>query len=180
MAVPSKDGSIHITVNYERLDDTSIIGKLPIPRTDFTPDSLDEGKNFTTFDLLSGFFVTSILPASVDLTVFGTPPGLYKWRRMTQGASGAPGTLYCAMNHVSEGLLKMRMYIDDANVFACDPATHIASMRTFLDHWQDHNLKVALAKARASSTFIDSLGFTISEMDVASSYLQGPAFFSHG
>ena len=162
VVVPKKDGSIRITVNYKRLNDVSIIGKLPIPRIDEVLESLGEGKVFTTFDLMSGFFQTAIHPDSVELTAFCTPHGLFEWLRMPQGASGAPGTFQRLMNRVTDGLTNVRMYIDDAIVFDPDPATHISSLGTFLDRLRQHNLKLAPAKARIGATSIDFLGYTIS------------------
>lgn len=44
VALPKKDGSICISVNYQRLHDVSIIGKIPIQRIDEILDCLGEGK----------------------------------------------------------------------------------------------------------------------------------------
>ena len=56
--VRNRDGSIRITVDYKRLNAVSIVGKLPLPHLDEVLDALGEGKLYSTFDLMSGFFRT--------------------------------------------------------------------------------------------------------------------------
>lgn len=70
-------GSTRIIVIYQQLNDVRILGRRPTPRIDRVLDSLGGGKVSTTFNLLSGFFQTSIHPARVKLTAFYAPQDLY-------------------------------------------------------------------------------------------------------
>lgn len=73
VAVSKKKGSNHIPVNYKRLEDFSIIGKLPIRRGDEVRDPLGEGEVFTTLCWMSGLFQTAIHSTAVELMAFCVP-----------------------------------------------------------------------------------------------------------
>ena len=53
--IPKKSGGVRITVNYKKLNQNSKLSQLPIPRMDQVLDSLDSGRVFSLFDLVSSF-----------------------------------------------------------------------------------------------------------------------------
>lgn len=62
------------------------------------------------------------------------------------------------MNRVTKGLSNVFMYIGDAIVFNRDPAAHIASLRAFLFHFQQHQLGIAPFETCTGAPSIDFLG----------------------
>ena len=76
--IPKKSGGVRITVNYKKLNQTSKLSQLPIPRVDQVLDSLGSGRVFYLFDLVSSFHQITAHKDTVPLTAFCTPTGLYE------------------------------------------------------------------------------------------------------
>ena len=53
--IPKNSGGIRITANYKKLNKSSILGQLLIPRVDEVPDKLGTGQIFSLFDFVSSF-----------------------------------------------------------------------------------------------------------------------------
>ena len=87
---PKKDGGVHITINYKKLNTISSLGRLPIPRVDEILDSLSEGRISFLFDLVSSFHQITIDKDTMPLTAFCTPDRLFEWLVEPQGSSAAP------------------------------------------------------------------------------------------
>ena len=164
--VRKKDGSIRITVDYKKLNAVSIVGKWPLPRIDEVLDVLGKGKIFSTFDVMSGFLQNAIDSDSVELPAFITPRGLYQHLRMPQGHSGEPSAFVRLMQIVIAGLQSVCMYLDDAIVFNRTSSLHVQSIREFLARLEEHNLKLAPAKAIIGATKVAFLGHDISPSGV--------------
>ena len=73
VAIPKKDGSVRIAVNYKKLNAISSLAQIPIPRVDEVLDSLGKGRIFSLFDLLSSFHQITIDKDTIPLTTFCTP-----------------------------------------------------------------------------------------------------------
>ncbi|CAM9662878.1 unnamed protein product [Sphacelaria rigidula] len=137
--------SMTLTVHYQRLNRVTVVGKLPIPRSDEGSDSLGEGKIFNTFHLASGFFQIIIHPDAVPLKTFCTPSGLYEWLRMPQGAATAPGCLHRLMQRVTDGLEHLIMYLDDAIAFDASLKALLRTLRKLLSRLRACNGVAALS-----------------------------------
>lgn len=81
---------------------------------------------------------------------------------MPQEAAGAAGSFQVLMQQDTEGLERVKVYVDD--VFAYDqyPSTHVQTVRGFLARLDYHDLKRAPSKACIGVTNIDFLGQSIS------------------
>ena len=77
-------------MNYKKLNQTSKLSQLPIPRVDQVLGSLGSGRVFPLFDLVSPFHQINAHKDTIPLTAFGTPTGLYEWLVMPQGSSASP------------------------------------------------------------------------------------------
>ena len=79
VVIPKKSGGARITVNYKKLNQTSKLSQLPIPRVDQVLDSLGSGRVLSLFDLVSSFDQINAHKDTVPLTAFCTPTSLYEW-----------------------------------------------------------------------------------------------------
>ena len=162
VCVPKKSGGICITVNYQKLNKVTEIPQIAIPRVDEVLHTLGVGSVFSVFDLFSGFSQLTIHPATIPLTVFCTPNGLYEWLRMPQGAAGAPAWFVSVMRLVMAGLDNIRMYLDDAIGSDDCPLHHVATSATLFARLRLHKLKLSPDKSRVEAVRVDFLGHIIS------------------
>ena len=70
------------------------------------------------------------------------------------------------MQIVIAGLQSVSMYVDDAIVFNRTPSLHVQSIREFLARLEEHNFKLAPAKATIGATKVAFLGHDISPSGV--------------
>ena len=89
--IPKKSGGVRIPVNYKKLNQSSTLRQLPIPRVDQVLESLGKERVFSLFELVSLFHQITTHMETVHLTAFGTPRGFYQWLAMPQGSSVSPG-----------------------------------------------------------------------------------------
>lgn len=101
VAVPKKNGSIRITVNYNRPHSVIIVGKWPLWCIYEVMVSRGNGKNLSTFDLSSSLFQIIIHPESTGFTAFATPRDLYRWFLMPQCHAAAPSVFAPFMQRVT-------------------------------------------------------------------------------
>ena len=91
VVIPKKSGGARITVNYKKLNQTSKLSQLPIPRVDQVLDSLGSGRVLSLFDLVSSFDQIKAHKDAVPLKAFCTPTSLHEWFVLPQGSSALPG-----------------------------------------------------------------------------------------
>ena len=87
VVVKKKDGNIRLCVGYRQLNSATPVDAYPMPRTDKLIDKLG---NITTLDLACGYWQVSMQEGDRAKSAFTTPKGLYQFRVMSFGLSGAP------------------------------------------------------------------------------------------
>ena len=133
VAIPKKDGSVRIAVNYKKLNAISSLAQIPIPRVDEVLDSLGKGRIFSLFDLLSSFHQITIDKDTIPLTALCTPTRLFERLVMPHCSSAAPGWFVNVINEVIQGLDRVAADLDDVIVFDLDPATHVDNIRSLFE-----------------------------------------------
>ncbi|CAB1110148.1 unnamed protein product [Ectocarpus sp. CCAP 1310/34] len=131
VAIPKKDGSVRITVNYKRLNALVDLDGQPFPRVDGILDTLCTGKVFSIFDLNSAFHQIVCDEDTVPLTAFCTPTQLFEWLRMPQGANASPSWFVKVINRVVHGLERVLAYLDDDICFDEEPLGHVLNLIEF-------------------------------------------------
>ncbi|CAB1114482.1 unnamed protein product [Ectocarpus sp. CCAP 1310/34] len=167
VAIPKKDGSVRITVNYKRLKALVDLDGQPLPRVDGILDSLYTGKVFSIFDLNSAFHQIVCDEDTVPLTAFCTPTQLFEWLRMPQGANASPSWFVKVINRVVHGLERVLAYLDDVICFDEEPLGHVLNLIEFFKRLRQYNLKLSAGKARVGATHANFLGHTISPAGVS-------------
>ena len=159
VAIPKKDGNVQMTVNYKKLNVTSFLGQLPIPRVDEVLKSLRKGRIFSLFDIVSSFHQITIDKDTISLIAFCTPTRLFECLTMPQCSSSSLGSFVKAVNEVIKDLEGDAAYLDDVVVFDPDAASHVDNSRALFQRLRNHNLNLSPAKAKLGATGAD-LGHT--------------------
>ncbi len=102
--VTKNDGSTHFCVDYYKSNDVTRKDTYPLPRIDDTLDALWGSQYFSTLDLYSGYWQVKMDPADIDMTVFVTRQGLFRFTVVPFGLCNAPATFERLMELVLSGL----------------------------------------------------------------------------
>ena len=103
MLVKKKDGSLHLCVDYRRLNSVSQFDGYPMPRVDDLIDQIGQAKFISTLDLTRGYWQVSVAEEARHKTPFITPFGLFQFIVMPFVLSWAPATFQRMMDHLLRG-----------------------------------------------------------------------------
>ena len=135
VVVPQKSGGVLVTVNYKKLNDSSRLSQLPIPRVGQVLDSLGTEYILSFFNLVSSFHQITAHKDAVPLTAFCTPMGLYEWLDMPQGSSVSPDWFVKVINEVTEGLEQVPAYL--WTMSSCSIQTRQSTSKPFVPSLSD-------------------------------------------
>ena len=98
--VPKKSGEIRLCIDYRELNKRTVKDAYPLPLVDEVQDRLSGCSVFSTLDLQCGYWQLPVNPADIQKTAFCPGPGmgLYQFKRMPFGLTGAPGSFQCLMD----------------------------------------------------------------------------------
>ena len=104
VVVKKKDGDIRIYIDYRKLNALTKRDAYPMPRIDDILDELGQAKYITTLDLAKGYWQVLGNLQDQEKTAFSSLLGLFQFKRMPFGLSGAPCTFQSLMDRVINGL----------------------------------------------------------------------------
>ena len=167
--VKNRSGELRFCVDYRKLNEVTLNDSHPIPNIADILDSLGDATYFSTLDLRSGYWQIPVAPSDRSKTAFVTSSGLFEFNRMSFGLKTAPATFQRAMEIVLAGLTFeiCLCYLDDVICFGRTLAEHNDRLRTVLDRFRQHNLRVKLEKCRFAETKIAFLGHTVSKEGIS-------------
>ena len=162
--VPKKSGELRLCVDYRELNKKTTRDAYPLPLPDEVQDRLSGSTVFTTLDLQSGYWQVPVNPNDQEKTAFCPGPGmgLYEFRRMPFGLSGAPSTFQRLMDRILRGLPFVTTYIDDILVHSKDTETHSHHLRRVFQRLADAGLTLRGKKCRIGLTTVAYLGHVFS------------------
>ncbi|KAK3749114.1 hypothetical protein QZH41_019410 [Actinostola sp. cb2023] len=167
--VKKKDGSTRFCVDYRKLNDVTRKDAYPLPRIDATLDAMGGAVYFSTMDLASGYWQVEVDPSDRDKTAFTTFKGLFEFRVMPFGLTGAPNTFQRLMDSVLSGLQfdTCLVYLDDIVIFSKTFDEHIGHLRQVFSRLRESGLKVKPSKCYLLRDSVPFLGHIISKDGVA-------------
>ncbi|GFS07107.1 Pol polyprotein [Elysia marginata] len=160
IGIVRKDGSIHLCVDYQKLDAFTMRDAFPLSRIDESIDAIDGDGFFSTLDLASGYHQVAIHEDDQEKTAFNTP-----FARMPFGISGAPATFHRLMqssiNHLilSSGLPWVHG--------RCDFDERLKRLNTVFESLREIGLKLNPDKCRFGAREARYLGHGISKKGIA-------------
>ena len=134
----------------------------PMPRIDDLIDRLEGAKYIITLDLTRGYWQVPMAKESQPLTAFATPFGLYQFRVMPFGLSGAPATFQRLVDGVIRWLEDFSAaYLDDLIIYSTRWKEHLHQLRAVFGHLRDAGLTAKPRKCQFGMSHCVYLGHVV-------------------
>ena len=147
--VKKKDGSLRLCVDYRRLNARTTVDAYPMPRIDDLLDRLGQARFLTTLDLARGYWQVPMADEDRSKTAFTTHMGLFQFRVMPFGLSGAPATFQRMMDSLVCGLESFAAaYLDDLVIHSQSWVDHLQHIRHVLQRLREAGLTAKPAKCQ--------------------------------
>ena len=160
--VKKKDGSLRLCVDYRRLNTVTPPDAYPMPRIDDLIDRLGGAKYITTLDLAKGYWQVPVAEKDKPKTTFTTPFGLYQFRVMPFGLSGAPATFQRTMDRLIQGMEAFTgAYLDDLVIYSQTWEEHLGHVRCMLQRLREAGLTANPAKCQFAMAECSYLGHIV-------------------
>ena len=119
---------------------------------------------FSTLDLQSGYWQLPVCPSDQAKTAFCPGPGmgLYEFKRMPFGLTGAPSSFQQLMDKVLRGLPFVTIYLDDILIHSATTSDHISHLRSVFTRLSDAGLTLKGRKCHLGLKSVTYLGHTFS------------------
>ena len=165
--VPKKDGSLHMCVDYRRLNSLSDADAYPMPRIDDLINRLGDARYISTLDLTRGYWQVPVAPQSRSRTAFTTPFGLHEYTVMPFGLQWAPATFQRMKDVLLKGVREYaEAYLDDLVIFSSTWEEHCQHIKTVLCRLQEAGLTAKPAKCQLGRRQCVYLGHLVGNGEV--------------
>ena len=167
--IKKKDGSFRPCIDFRKLNNVTVPEKFPIPMISDILQSMHGAKFFTTLDLESSYWQTSINESDKQKTAFSTQTGHFEFNVMPFGLKNAPAIFSRLMSNVLAGLIgpSVLVYLDDIIIFSENLTDHLEKLKLVFERLQKYNLKLKLRKCQFLCNSIKFLGHEISSKGIA-------------
>lgn len=164
LAVPKKDGTIRVVVDYRQLNKKTKRDAYTLPLMDSIFDGLHGAQLFTTLDAASGFWQVAMHPDSVEKTAFTSAVGHFEWLVMPMGLTNSPATFQRVMDIVLADIIGkfVYVYLDDVVVFSSDFDSHLEHIVAVVDRMREAGIRLSPKKCRFAFKEVALLGFRVS------------------
>ena len=163
IAVPKKDGTVRMCVDYRTLNERTRSDVFPIPLITDVLDKLQGKTIFSTLDLKSGYWQIPITEESREITAFTTLDGHYEFTRLPFGIKNAPAEFSRIMQQVLGGLAFVEIYLDDITIHSKSFAEHLEHIEVVFKRLAEANLFLNKKKCHFAKKEIEVLGHIVCE-----------------
>ena len=122
---------------------------------------------FSKIDLSKGYFQCELDEESKQLTVFATPKGLYRLKRLVMGFTCASEIFQCEIGEVLKGIPSVGHIQDDILIFAKNLTEHNAILEQVLRRLEAAGLTINRSKSAFGVREVHFMGMLIAESGIA-------------
>ena len=162
--VRKKTGDIRICIDYRELNKRTVKDAYPLPCPDEVQDHLAGSVIFSTLDLQSGYWQLPVNPSDRAKTAFCPGPGLglFQFRRMPFGLTGAPASFQRLMDTILRDLPFVTTYLDDVLIHSPSTEEHESHLKVVFDRLQSAGLTLRGGKCSIGVCQVRYLGHVFS------------------
>ena len=167
--VPKPNGKWRLVLDFKNLNKaTRNYYKWPLPDIKEMLNRIGDSRPrfFAVFDLTSGYYQAPIGKESRKYTAFATRRGVYRWRRLPMGLTGAGSYFQHSLStQVLQGLLHhgVELYLDDCMVHANTLEEYISRLRDVFLRFRNSSITLNPSKCKLGLTQVEYVGHTVDE-----------------
>ena len=162
VAVPKGD-EIRLTIDMRQPNRAIKRSHYPVPTLDEILQQFNNCKLFTKIDLNNGYHQISLHPDSRELTTFITHQGLFRFKRLVQGANSAFEEYQRCIANLFQNEELIANICDDILVAGKSESEHDKNLRTCLNILKKNNLTINEQKCIWKAKEVNFYGHIISE-----------------
>nr|GEU94527.1 putative reverse transcriptase domain-containing protein [Tanacetum cinerariifolium] len=161
--VKKKDGSLHMCIDYRKLNKLIVKNHYPLPRSDDLFDKLQEARYFSKIDLQSGYYQLRVHEDDISKTKFRTRYEHFEFTIMPFGLTNAPAVFMDLMNKVCKPYLDkfVIVFIDDVLIYSKTKEDHEVHLKLVLELLKKKRLYAKFSKCEFWLQEVHFLGHVI-------------------
>nr|GEW07660.1 hypothetical protein [Tanacetum cinerariifolium] len=134
-AMPKKDGSFRMCIDYRDLNKLTIKNHYPLPMIDDLFDQLQGSRYFSKIDLRSGYHQLRVLEEDIPKIAFRMRYGHFEFTVMPFGLTNAPAVFIDLMNRICGLYLDkfVIVFIDDILIYSKSKEEHEVHLKLILE-----------------------------------------------
>ena len=162
--VKKKDRTIHLCIDYQKVNGVTVKDSYPLPRIKDCLDALSGSQWFCTLYLASGYWQVEMAKNNMEKTVFSMGSCLYQFSVMPLGLCNAPTTFERLIERVLIALpwQILLIFMDDVIVHAESFEQVVRRLRLVFEWLRPANLKLSPKKCVLFQRKVTFLGHIVS------------------
>ena len=152
-------------IDFRALNQVTERDSFPLPSIEANLQSLAGSAVFSCLDSAGAFHCINVSEESRPLTAFGTPLGLFQFRKMPFGVLSGPSiysrTVLKALEHLPSHF--WLVYLDDIIIHSKNTRDHLNHLEKILDAHARAGMKLKLSKCLIAKKTVTYLGHQVSE-----------------
>ena len=165
-AVEKEDGTIRITVDYQKLNELIMDENYPMASVADLYCALQEADTFSRIDLTSAYHQLPVHEDSIEYTAFTCEFGTFEYLVMPMGIKTAPAWFQRFMEHVLQKYIEqnvLKVYMDDNFLFTHGLEAHLNIALEIINTLKLRSLKASEKKSIVAVEEIEILGHVVSK-----------------
>ncbi len=161
--VKKPDGSIRLTIDFRKLNNSTVKDSYPLPRIEEIFTYLSKAKIYSSKDLAHCFYQIKLDVNSQPMTAFACQWGFFQYTVMPMGLCNSVATFSRVMAQCLDGLIGVIavVYLDDVLVFSENNEDNFNHVQLVIERLRLHNLKIKLSKCKFARRKIQFLSHII-------------------
>lgn len=167
VCVMKDSGEIRQTIDMRLANKAILRERHPVPTVKEMLAGLEGAKVFSKLDLNQGFHQVELDPNSRDITTFITPFGLFRYKRLIQGANASPEIFQHVIRQTLVGLEGVQNLADDIILYGSSAEEHDRRLHSLLCRLEQVGLTLNGKKCAFRMSSIRFLGFIVSAAGIS-------------